>query len=96
MNDFTSFFPIVSNLGAVGLIFWLVWRTINTTIPTLVSSFEESQKQARIDFRESLKEQRKEHGEQLEEHREFYADQVKLCREHATKAFETMAVKRTA
>ena len=58
MTSFAEFFPLVSNLGAVGLIFWLVWRATNTTLPRMALDFENSLKAERCDFREMLQQQR--------------------------------------
>ncbi len=81
MNPDVSFFvDLVGNIGALGFIFWLVWRTTNHTIPRLAQSFEESVDKSRADFREELKEQRVDFRNMLAEQRTFFADHMDQCR----------------
>jgi hypothetical protein len=58
MPEFDPMFNLVSNLGALGFIFWLVWRTTNHTIPRLAEDFQKGLKEARDDYRMSSKQQR--------------------------------------
>jgi hypothetical protein len=68
MTSFSEFFPLVSNLGAVGLIFWLVWRSTNTTLPKMAANFEKSLRDERCDFRTMLQEQRDDLLKVISEH----------------------------
>ena len=68
MTSFAEFLPLVSNLGAVGLIFWLVWRATNTTLPRMAASFEKSLREERCDFRSMLQEQREDLLRVIAEH----------------------------
>jgi len=45
---------LVSALGPMGFVFWLVWRTTSHTIPRLAQSFEEAVEKQRQDFKELL------------------------------------------
>jgi len=71
MSDYGSIIDLVSNVGAVGFVFLLVWRTFNFTIPKMVKSFELSLKDARQNFRDTLSQQRDDFRDMLREHREF-------------------------
>lgn len=86
MNSDTSLMVnLVGNLGALGFIFWLVWRTFNHTIPRLAESFEKGiseQRQdhraeldrARAEYLQALATQRKEFTDQLERERAFHSE----------------------
>lgn len=58
MENYDVMFNLVSNLGALGFIFWLVWRTTNHTIPRLAEDFKNGLKEARDDYRATAKQQR--------------------------------------
>jgi hypothetical protein len=75
-QEYTLFLDLFSNLGAVGFIFWLTWRTTNHTIPRLAKSFEESIQVTREDFKSILKQQREDFRAILEQNREFFARQA--------------------
>ena len=49
---------LVSALGPMGFVMWLVWRTTNHTIPRLAQAFEEAIERQRTDFKAMMKEQR--------------------------------------
>jgi len=49
---------LLSALGPMGFVMWLVVRTTNHTIPRLAKSFEEALDRARVDFRSILTDQR--------------------------------------
>jgi len=72
---------LISNLGSLGFVFWLVLRTTNHTIPRLAKSFEESMKQTREDFRDIGIRTRDDFREILEETRSFYAAQIERERQ---------------
>lgn len=76
---------LVGNLGALGFIFWLVWRTTNHTIPRLAESFEkgiteqrkdhkEEMDRARADYLQALVQQRSDFCAQLERERQLLSD----------------------
>lgn len=84
-SDTSLLVNLVGNLGALGFIFWLVWRTTNHTIPRLAESFEKGiteQRQdhrgeldrARADYLQALALQRKDFTDQLERERAFHGE----------------------
>ncbi len=79
-QDYALFLDLFSNLGAIGFIFWLTWRTTNHTIPRLAKSFEDSVKVNREDFKETLKQQRDDFKVLIEQHREFFSRQLEAER----------------
>jgi hypothetical protein len=89
-QDYALFLDLFSNLGAIGFIFWLTWRTTNHTIPRLAQSFEDSIKVTRDDFKVTLQQQRNDFKELLEQHRDFFAKQVENERSQIEKL--TMAI----
>jgi len=58
MTSFSEFFPLIREFGSIILIFWLVWRTTQKTLPDIVKKAETAQQKARDDFKEVLKQQR--------------------------------------
>lgn len=70
MGDYQFISDNVSNLGAIGFIILLTWRTFSHTIPKMLEKFETSSKEARAEFRESLQRQRDDFREILLEFRE--------------------------
>jgi len=58
MDDYQFLSDNISNLGAIGFIILLTWRTFSHTIPKMLEKFEKSIKEARDDFRFSLQQQR--------------------------------------
>jgi hypothetical protein len=89
-QDYALFLDLFSNLGAIGFIFWLMWRTTNHTIPRLAQSFEESIKVTRDDFKDTLQLQREDFKKILEQNKEFFAKQVENERSQLEKL--TMAI----
>jgi len=78
---------LVGNLGALGFIFWLVWRTTNHTIPRLADSFEkgitnqrqdhkEDMERARADYLQALVQQRNDFCSQLERERTLHSERA--------------------
>lgn len=78
---------LVGNLGALGFIFWLVWRTTNHTIPRLAESFEkgiteqrkdhkEEMERARADYLQALVQQRNDFCAQLERERTLHGERA--------------------
>lgn len=45
---------LISALGPMGFVFWLVWRTTSHTIPRLAKGFEDGIEKQRQDFKEML------------------------------------------
>lgn len=77
MNPDTSFFiELVGNLGSLGFILWLVWRTTNHTIPRLAKGFEDNIKEARTDFKELLNKQRDDFRISLNEQRQAHKNEI--------------------
>lgn len=62
----------VGNLGALGIVLWLVVRFSNHTIPRLATKFEEALRVARTDFKEALASQRKDFAKLAAEQRDFF------------------------
>lgn len=89
-QDYAMFLDLFSNLGAIGFIFWLTWRTTNHTIPRLAQSFEESIKVTRDDFKATLQQQRDDFRSLLKQNQEFFAKQVENERSQIEKL--TMAI----
>ena len=58
MDNYQFISDNLSNLGAVGFIILLTWRTFAHTIPKMLEKFEASSREARTEFRESLQRQR--------------------------------------
>lgn len=71
MQEYSTIVDLISNVGAMGFVFMLVWRTTNHTIPRLAKSFERATKDAQQDFQKVLKQQRDDFQDTLREHREF-------------------------
>lgn len=71
MQEYSVIVDLISNVGAMGFVFMLVWRTTNHTIPRLARSFEKATKDAQQDFRNILQQQRDDFRDSLREHREF-------------------------
>ncbi len=80
-SDFGSILNLAGNFGSLGLIFWLVWRTTNFTIPRLAKTFEESLNKQRQDFRESMHNERNKSQIMLSEYKDFFIHQVERERE---------------
>jgi predicted negative regulator of RcsB-dependent stress response len=76
------FLDLVGNLGALGFIFWLVWRTTNHTIPRLAESFEKAVEAARKDYREASTQERADFMDALERQRQATEVQMGVEREH--------------
>jgi cAMP phosphodiesterase len=75
-------FNIVGDLGAMGIVLWLVIRTTNHTIPKLASTFEEGLRTARADFKAALELQREDFYTFVQEQRTYFADQIKQEHQH--------------
>lgn len=45
---------LISALGPMGFVFWLVWRTTSHTIPRLANDFRDGIEKQRQDFKEML------------------------------------------
>ena len=58
MDDYQFISDNLSNLGAIGFIILLTWRTFSHTIPKMLEKFEASSREARTEFLASLQRQR--------------------------------------
>jgi len=67
---------LISALGPMGFVMWLVWRTTNHTIPRLAKGFEDAIERQRIDFKESLKEMREGFFREMDRERETHTRRV--------------------
>ena len=67
---------VVSNLGALGIVLWLIVRFSNHTIPRLAKKFEEALSEARTDFKEALANQRADFFKFAEEQRDFFDTRI--------------------
>ena len=79
---------LVSQLGSLGFILWLVWRTTNHTIPRLAESFERNLREAREDFKEMLRQERQDFREMSEKEREFFSRQMEMKTREVTQVVE--------
>jgi hypothetical protein len=77
----SSYIDLAGNLGALGFIFWLVWRMSNHTIPRLVDEFKEGLNKQRTDFKEIASLARIDFLSQLAEQRTSFRDQLERERE---------------
>lgn len=59
--NFDSIFQLVSELGATGLVFWLMHRIFTKTIPDLTKSFEKSLERIQISFDKAIESKREDH-----------------------------------
>lgn len=83
---------LVSNLGAIGFIFWLVHRTTTHTIPRLAKGFEDATAEQRKDFKEMLENQRQDFKEQSDKQRDSC---MSMVREQRTQFTEELARERS-
>jgi hypothetical protein len=67
---------LVSALGPMGFVMWLVYRTTNHTIPRLAKNFEEALDRQRMDFKEIISNQRADFARELERERDISKDQM--------------------
>jgi hypothetical protein len=67
---------LVSALGPMGFVMWLVWRTTNHTIPRLAKNFEEALDRERADFKSIITDQREDFRRELDREREIYFRQI--------------------
>lgn len=72
---------LVGNLGALGFIFWLVWRTTNHTIPRLAESFEKAISEQRLDHKEELDRARADYIKALTDQRTDFCTQLERERQ---------------
>ena len=79
---------LVSDLGALGVVFWLVFRTFSHTIPRLSNDFKTAVKESRDDFKETLREQRADYHTAIEAQQNYFADQIAKEREQTEKVAE--------
>jgi hypothetical protein len=70
-------FNVVGDLGAIAIVFWLVIRVTNHTLPRLARTFEEGIRNARADFKVMADQQREDFFKLIEDHREFFARMLK-------------------
>lgn len=67
---------LVSALGPMGFVMWLVYRTTNHTIPRLAKSFEDAGDRQRSDFKEALNDQRDAFSREMERERQVHTEQM--------------------
>lgn len=87
---------IISNLGALGVVFWLVYRTFSHTIPRLSKDFAQAIRESREDFKETLKQQRDDYQAALAEQREFFGVQMTAERQQTKDVIEEVRRRRTS
>lgn len=85
MQDYGVIMDVVGNVGALGIVFWLVHRTFSHTIPRLSKDFTAAIKEARDDFKEALRTQSTDFHGSLRYQQDYLAAQVAQEREHTTK-----------
>jgi hypothetical protein len=81
---------LVSALGPMGFVMWLVWRTTHHTIPRLAKSFEDATDRQRVDFKEIMHDQRQSFQQEMEHEREAHTKQM----DRLAEAIEKLAAKR--
>lgn len=67
---------LVSALGPMGFVMWLVYRTTHYTIPRLAKGFEEAIDRQRNDFKEIVAEQRQDFLREMGREREVHTEQM--------------------
>ena len=77
---------LISDLGALGFILWLVHRTTTHTVPRLARSFEDAVERQRQTFIEELRIVRGEFKDEIKTEREFFGSQI----ERLTGAVESL------
>ena len=65
---------LVGNVGAIGIVIWLVIRTTNHTIPRLAKQHEDSIEKQRSDFKEIISKTSEAFENGLEKQRQDYKD----------------------
>lgn len=72
---------LISDLGSLGFIFWLVHRTTTQTIPRLAKNFEDAVERQRIDFKEQAEKYRESFMELIREQRAQFFEELQRERE---------------
>ena len=85
---------LMGNLGALGIVFWLVKRTFGHTIPRLSRDFAQAIKESRDDFRDILRDQREDFHDAIKVQQQFFADQVTQERAQTTKVIDAFHITR--
>lgn len=67
---------LVSALGPMGFVMWLVWRTTHHTIPRLAKSFEDAIDRQRADFKEMAMHQRQDFAREMDRERAVHSAQM--------------------
>ena len=80
----------VINLGAFGLVSWLVRHTFRHTIPRLANDFRETLQQERKIFLEELRSQRVDFKEELKYERGLWAERIDSLTESVSRLEETL------
>jgi hypothetical protein len=75
------YMDLAGNVGSLGFILWLVWRTTNHTIPRLARDFKEGLDKQRSDFKDTSAMARTDFLSQLAEQRTNFKDQLERERE---------------
>ena len=96
LTDLTtgSAVDLVGNLGALGIVFWLVRRTFSHTIPRLSGDFTKAIKEARDDFRAILRDQREDYHNAINVQQKFFADQIAQERAQTTEVIDVFRTTR--
>ena len=79
---------LLGNLGALAVVFWLVFRTFSHTIPRLSNDFTTAIKESREDFKETLRDQRSDFSDAIKCQQDYFADQLAQEREQTEKVAE--------
>jgi homospermidine synthase len=74
--DGATIVNLIGDLGAIGLVFWLVYKTTTHTIPRLAKEYSDSEQRQRSDFKEILQQQRIDFLQALERERQFQTNQA--------------------
>lgn len=72
----TLLMELVTALGPMGFVMWLVHRTTTHTIPRLAKSFEQSVERQRVDFKEMFRDQRSDYERMMTREQDVHAAQT--------------------
>lgn len=81
---------LLSDLGAMAFVLWLVWRTTNHTIPRLAEKFEEGIEKQRQDFKAQSEKERSDFAALLAEQRTFFSAQIEREREFSCRQTDSI------
>lgn len=75
-SELNTLLGVGSNLGALGFIYWLVWRTTNFTLPNMAKTFEETLEKTQNAYDAAIDRHRVDFREVLTEQREFFSERI--------------------